>query len=270
MDIPNFEIDARPTWPYVATPTRWRDLHDIWAFEDDVFGADNITFERFRDWWWRYSRMAFHVRDEGGHVVGTFDASPLEPRAFQDLLEGTRDERDLSVECIRPVRRGEVVRHWCVTSLTAHSAGARRIDVLAALMAGIVERLHALPEVGYPSAWCAVAQSREGERVLQRAGFRQYGDGSRTTQPTYLLRLDSAEHLRTFRTTFAQAANVLTYRQATVRQAPAQPRRNRSETATFVVCRSRTADQPGGVAGCSWEQYLGSPLRRWSEVRPIW
>jgi hypothetical protein len=222
MKVAKFEVDAGEGWPYVAQPTRWRDLSDVWAFEDQLFGADNISFATFRDWWWRYSRMAFHVRDETGQVIGTFDASPLEPRAFQELLDGQRDERDLSVECIRPVQRDEVVSHWCVTSLTARSAGTRRVDVLGALLNGILDRLQTLPEVGWPSAWCAVAQSREGERILQRAGFQQYCDSSQTKRPRYLLRLDSADHLGAFRATFAQAANVLAYRQATVYQAPAR------------------------------------------------
>ena len=162
---------------------------------------------------------------------------------------------------IRPVRHDEVVKHWSVTSLTARSAGSRRIDVRAALMNGIVERLQTLPELGWPSAWCAVAQSREGEHVLHRAGFRRRAFLQPDVPGLYSAVGSESNQLT------RQASRV----DSTRASVGAQPRRNRRETATFVVCPGRTADQPGGgVAGCSRKRYLGSPQRGRSEVRPIW
>jgi hypothetical protein len=194
----------------VARATRWQDLTDVWEFENRFFGADNVSWQTLRDWWWRYSRFALHVRDSRGQVVGTFDASPIEPHAFAGLLDGTFTERDLSMDRIRPPRRGETVSHWCMSSLTTCGSMAERLAILAALGRGIVERLDRLPEVGWPSRWCAVAQSTEGRRMLERAGFRRHRDDS----AVYAHELNCAEDLRALRGHIASAADILMRRNA--------------------------------------------------------
>jgi len=203
-----FELEAATAPRYVAQATRLRDLADVWAFENEAFGESNLDLETLRGWWWRYSRMALHVRDERGAIVGTFDASPLEAHAFESILEGRREERDLAADCVRALRRNEVAAHWCATSLVTSPTWAGRVDVLAALLIGIVHRLDSLPEISWPSAWCAVAQSPEGGRLLERAGFRRYRGGSSTKPPTYLLTLDSEAQLHAFVARLALAAEV--------------------------------------------------------------
>ena len=199
------DIDAHQV---VARATRWRDLADVWEFENGAFGADNVSWQTLRDWWWRYSGFALHVRDARGRVVGTFDASPIEPRAFASLLDGTYTEHDLTMECIRAPRPGEIASHWCMSSLATCGSMSERLVILAALSRGIVQRLDRLPEVGWPSRWCAVAQSSEGRRLLERSGFRRCRDGS----SVYVCYLNCAEDLRALRSHFAAAADILTRR----------------------------------------------------------
>jgi hypothetical protein len=205
-----FDVAASETHQVVARSTRWRDLEDVWEFENDVFEADNVSWETLRDWWWRYAGFAMHVRDARGQVVGTFDASPIAPQAFASLLEGRCTERELSMECIRPPRGDEVVSHWCMSSLAARGSRAERLAIIRALSREIVERLDRLPEVGWPSRWCAVAQSVEGKRLLERAGFRRYRDES----AVFVRDLDSEADLRAFRGHFAAAADVIARRDA--------------------------------------------------------
>lgn len=193
----------------IAQATCWQDLADVWKFENEVFGADNVSWETLRDWWGRYSGFAIHVRDSGDRVVGTFDASPIDPHAFASLLDGRCTERDLSMACIRPPRTDEVVSHWFVSSLTARGSMAERMDILGALSRGFVERLDRLPEVGWPSRWCAVAQSLEGRRLLERAAFRAHRDGS----SVFVRDVNYAEDLRAFRGHFAAAAAILARRE---------------------------------------------------------
>ena len=203
------------SYRYAAQHTRWRDLEDVWEFHDRLFG-DSVSLVTLSDWWWRYSRMALLVRDEFGDVVGTFDASPLEPAAFDAVLNGAIAKADLTAEHIRSPRTGEVMRYWCITSFSTHPGLHRRVGALGALLMGIADRLAALPEVGGPSAWCAVGLSRDACRLLQRIGFRVHRNGSQTLdgKPTLVLTLDSAEQMQAVRTTIAGIATTCARRQA--------------------------------------------------------
>jgi hypothetical protein len=115
--------------------------------------------------------------DSGG---GHFDASPREPSAFNELVNGACAEVDPTAEQIWSPRHGEVVSHWCITSLTTHPAAQRRVGGLGALLVGSVGRLASKPEAGGPSAWCAVGQSQEGGRLPRHVGFRVHRNSSQT------------------------------------------------------------------------------------------
>jgi hypothetical protein len=207
------------SYRYAVQATRWGDLADVWEFENQFFGDDNVSLETLRSWWWRYSRMALLVRDESGQVVGTFDASPLTAQAFAAVLDGTAAEADLSADDIQAPCNGEVVSRWCITSLTTHPALHRRVDALGALLVGIADRLANLPEVGGPSEWCAVGQSREGGRLLQHVGFRVHRSAAQTRdgKPIFRLTTDTADQVHAFRTTIARLAATYARRQAVLR-----------------------------------------------------
>jgi hypothetical protein len=174
-------------------------VHSPSEFHENENGPQRTLL--FRALWVVVSTTLWRLR-ANRPVVGTFDASPIDPHSFASLLDGTCTERDLSVECIRPPRTNEVVKHWCVSSLTARGSMAERMAILGALSRGLVERLDRLTEVGWPSRWCAVAPSHEGGRLLERAGFRC----NRDDLAVMVRDLNSAEDLRAFRGHFAAAA----------------------------------------------------------------
>src|SRR5262245_42846807 len=131
-----FQPQVQSHETYQAQPIRWRDLPDVWTFENQAYGADNVSFETLQTWWWRYSRMGLHVRDAFGRVVATFDAMPLERQAFQAIVSGGRDEAELDRASIRPPRPGDVTSYWCITTLATDPPPRSRSAVLHALLGG--------------------------------------------------------------------------------------------------------------------------------------
>jgi hypothetical protein len=50
-----FEPTAARNRGVAVRAAGWADLREVWSFEIDVFGADNVSWLTLRGWWSRYS-----------------------------------------------------------------------------------------------------------------------------------------------------------------------------------------------------------------------
>ncbi len=150
-----------------------RSFYDLARFDANAYGEHDVPTEILARWWHAFPPGIRVAYDQTGAIVGAMSGWPLTREAYLAITEGRMDEGDLTPASfdLSPGERP----YWYISGLaTAETVRSSARFLFAFLMDGLTalgaESRCATPDI------CAVAVSREGERMLRRFGFQRLSE----------------------------------------------------------------------------------------------
>ena len=138
-------------------------------------------------WWRKYPDGLYVIRTDG-NLLGYVSFWPLSPNVFRQFVNGKRMETEITARGICPPAPGATETCWYIGSIALRARFRKKAGVKQLIDSSLSHWLSRLDPQGRVSL-CALAYSPEGERLLQRFGFRCFAraDESAHELPVYVL-----------------------------------------------------------------------------------
>lgn len=162
------------------------ELKDLWEFDEECYGAENIPYERLFEWWQAYEK-GIHLLKQNGKIIGAFGLWPLTKSAFDALVDGRMHEHDVGPKDIRPAHIKAGIRHWYIAGIVIR-IHFRRTRALNYLLSVAIGRWLNEGNLASTIRLCALAYSPEGEALLRRLHFAKVrnADDTLDRHPSYV------------------------------------------------------------------------------------
>ncbi len=155
-----------------------RRFYDLAAFDASAYGERDVSTEILARWWRAFPPGIRVAYDETGAILGAMSGWPLNEETYRAISSGRMHEDALTPASF-DLSAGERP-YWYISGLAiAPSVRSSARFLFAFLMDGLTalgaESRCATPDI------CAVAISREGERMLRRFGFAEIAESEHGT-----------------------------------------------------------------------------------------
>jgi len=152
------------------------EVRDVWKIDLETFQEQAVPLETGISWWRKYS-CGIYALFKNNILEGYISFWPLSKTAFFDFCDGKRKESEISNRNIIKPNNLTKETYWYLGSIVLKSR-LRRTKIVSYL---ILESIHQwLNNFSLDSQinLCALAYSKEGEKLLQKFGFIKYSDGT--------------------------------------------------------------------------------------------
>jgi hypothetical protein len=183
---------------YSVRPLKEDELRELWAFNEIVYGEDNIVFEKLHEWWSTYPHGSLCIfkndllqnRMIDNHIGG-IGIYPISKDFYFDLMHKRAEEEDMSRAIIQTgIKEHEnplTPDYWYISGISMRESYRHSlalpylIDCAKKARYGLYYRTtgshhHHIHTESVPEnriiQVCAIATSNEGNRLLKRLKFK--------------------------------------------------------------------------------------------------
>lgn len=163
------------------------EVREVWRMDVDNFVDHSVPVTMGVKWWRKYPDGLYVIRTNG-QLLGYVSFWPLSANVFRQFVNGKRMETEITARGICPPDAEARETHWYIGSIALRARFRKQAGVKQLIDSSLthwMSKLHPDARVSL----CALAYSPEGERLLQRFGFRCFAraDESAHELPVYVL-----------------------------------------------------------------------------------